>query len=66
MSSIKFLGREAGHPVSENLFGIFFEDINFSCDGGLNANLVDNYSFDGVFFSNASLTSYPNSMFGPF
>lgn len=53
--NIKFLGREAGHPVSENLFGIFFEDINFSCDGGLNANLVDNYSFDGVFFSNEEL-----------
>ena len=55
MASIKFLGREAGHPVSEKLFGIFFEDINFSCDGGLNANLVDNYSFDGVFFSNEEL-----------
>ena len=26
--NIKFLGREAGYSVSENLFGIFFEDIN--------------------------------------
>ena len=53
--NIQFKDRAAGHAVSENLFGIFFEDINFSCDGGINANLVDNYSFDGVFFSNEEL-----------
>lgn len=43
---------EQGHPVSPELYGIFFEDINFSCDGGINANMVNNYSFDGVYFSN--------------
>ena len=43
------------HAISENLYGIFFEDINFSCDGGINANMVNNYSFDGVFFSNEEL-----------
>ena len=37
------------HPVSEMLFGLFLEDINFSVDGGLNANMVNNHSFDGVF-----------------
>lgn len=41
--------------ISQNLYGIFFEDINFSCDGGINANMVCNYSFDGVFFSNEEL-----------
>lgn len=40
------------HPVSPDLYGIFFEDINFSCDGGINANMVSNYSFDGIYFSN--------------
>lgn len=37
------------HAVSPDLFGIFFEDINFSADGGLNANMVNNYSFDGIY-----------------
>ena len=37
------------HPVSPHLYGIFYEDINFSCDGGINANMVMNYSFEGVF-----------------
>lgn len=32
--------------ISDNLFGIFFEDINFSADGGLNANLIMNNSFE--------------------
>lgn len=52
MNRIQILPAEKGHPVSSTLYGIFFEDINFSCDGGINANLVKNYSFDGVFYSN--------------
>lgn len=39
------------HTVSDMLFGIFLEDINFTCDGGLNANLVNNHSFDGVYYT---------------
>ena len=38
-----------GKRVSPELYGIFLEDINYACDGGLNANLVNNYSFDGVY-----------------
>lgn len=37
------------HQVSERLYGVFFEDINHSADGGLNANMVNNYSFDSVY-----------------
>ena len=37
------------HAVSPHLYGIFYEDINFSGDGGINANMVMNYSFEGVF-----------------
>lgn len=37
------------HDVSPLLFGLFLEDINFSCDGGLNSNLVENYSFGGEY-----------------
>ncbi|KAB8288972.1 alpha-L-arabinofuranosidase [Bifidobacterium ramosum] len=43
------------HPASERLYGVFFEDINHGADGGLNANMVDNYSFDGVYLHHESL-----------
>jgi alpha-L-arabinofuranosidase len=34
------------HPISPRLYGIFFEDINFGGDGGLNAELIKNGSFE--------------------
>lgn len=34
------------HPVSPHLWGIFFEDINLSADGGLYPELVRNRSFE--------------------
>src|SRR3970040_1432716 len=34
------------HPISPRLYGIFFEDINFGGDGGLNAELVKNGAFE--------------------
>lgn len=34
------------HEISDLLFGIFFEDINFAADGGLYAELVQNRSFE--------------------
>ena len=33
-------------PISDDLYGIFFEDINFAADGGLYAELVQNRSFE--------------------
>ena len=35
-----------GHRISPTLFGIFFEDINLSADGGLYPELVRNRSFE--------------------
>src|SRR5438093_12579239 len=35
-----------GKPISPDLFGIFFEDINYSADGGLYAELIQNRSFE--------------------
>ena len=35
-----------GKPISPNLFGIFFEDLNYAADGGLYAELVQNRSFE--------------------
>lgn len=34
------------HDISELLYGIFFEDINFAADGGLYAEMVQNRSFE--------------------
>ncbi len=34
------------HPVSDMLYGAFFEDINFAADGGLYAEMVANRSFE--------------------
>ncbi len=34
------------HDISDLLFGIFFEDINFAADGGLYAEMVINRSFE--------------------
>jgi alpha-L-arabinofuranosidase len=35
-----------GAPISNTMFGIFFEDINFAADGGLYPELVKNRSFE--------------------
>jgi alpha-L-arabinofuranosidase len=35
-----------GHAISPTLFGIFFEDINLSADGGIYPELVRNLSFE--------------------
>ncbi|HEX9047581.1 MAG TPA: alpha-L-arabinofuranosidase C-terminal domain-containing protein [Verrucomicrobiae bacterium] len=37
---------QPGKPISPNLFGIFFEDLNYAADGGLYAELVQNRSFE--------------------
>ncbi len=34
------------HEISNTLYGIFIEDINYAVEGGLNANLVRNNSFE--------------------
>ncbi|MEY4488824.1 MAG: hypothetical protein RIQ79_1332 [Verrucomicrobiota bacterium] len=35
-----------GKPISPDLVGVFFEDINYSADGGLYAELIQNRSFE--------------------
>ena len=35
-----------GKPVNPDLFGIFFEDLNYDANGGLYAELVQNRSFE--------------------
>ena len=36
----------AGKKISSDLFGLFFEDINYAADGGLYAEQVQNRSFE--------------------
>ena len=50
---------QATTPISPTLYGLFLEDINFGCDGGLNANLVNNHSFEGVYLTNGTLPYAP-------
>ena len=49
MSGFKLNVGARTHRVAPLLFGLFLEDINFTCDGGLNANMVVNHSFDGIY-----------------
>ena len=37
---------EPGLPISPVLYGVFFEDINCSADGGIYAELIRNRSFE--------------------
>lgn len=54
--------RPNGKRVSPELYGIFLEDINYACDGGLNANMVNNYSFDGVYLDKKKKASVEDSL----
>ncbi len=40
-----------GVDVSKHLYGLFFEDINQAADGGLNAEMVINNSFEHAYFT---------------
>lgn len=35
-----------GVPIRQEMFGLFFEDINYSADGGLYAEMIENRSFE--------------------
>lgn len=43
--------------ISDKLIGIFFEDINYACDGGLYAELIQNRDFEYCPKDNESFTS---------
>lgn len=44
--SINASAQQSGKKISSDLFGLFFEDINYAADGGLYAELVQNRSFE--------------------
>ena len=45
-------------PVSKNLFGIFYEDINYAADGGLYGEMVQNRSFEFGASNNSATTGW--------
>lgn len=49
------ISSERGADVDEGMFGLFFEDINYAADGGIMAEMIENYSFE---FLTASSTEY--------
>lgn len=51
--------------ISENLFGVFFEDLNFAADGGLYAEMVQNRSFEYL-PSEIDLKKNPTNAWHPF
>ena len=38
-------------PISEDMYGLFFEDINYGLDGGLHAEMLENRNFESVHVS---------------
>ncbi|MFD2797516.1 alpha-L-arabinofuranosidase C-terminal domain-containing protein [Promicromonospora vindobonensis] len=46
----------AGTEMSDDLYGVFYEDINYAADGGLYAELVRNRSFEFAPTDNSSFT----------
>ncbi len=42
------ISAERGIDIQDNMYGMFFEDINYAADGGLYAELVENRSFEQV------------------
>lgn len=55
-STLSIDGDGTGASISDTMFGIFYEDINYAADGGLYAELVRNRSFEFNTSDNASFT----------
>ena len=45
-TTIKIQAGQPGKPISPDLIGVFFEDLNYAADGGLYAELIQNRSFE--------------------
>ncbi len=60
--TLDVFANKKGIDISKTLYGIFFEDINNSADGGIYAELVQNRSFENFTFKNYDHTSGENGM----
>ncbi len=60
LATVTIQAAQPGKPISPDLFGIFFEDLNYAADGGLYAELVQNRSFE---YSPAEQSSWSPTSF---
>lgn len=51
------------HDINPNMFGLFFEDINYAADGGLYAEMIENRSFE-FFRTTGTNDAYSNEYDG--
>ncbi len=51
------------HDINPNMFGLFFEDINYAADGGLYAEMIENRSFE-FFKTTGDKDAYANEYDG--
>jgi alpha-L-arabinofuranosidase/regulation of enolase protein 1 (concanavalin A-like superfamily) len=56
LATLAIDGDGTGASISDTMFGIFYEDINYAADGGLYAELVRNRSFEFNSSDNGSFT----------
>lgn len=56
-ASLLIDGDGKGASISDTMFGIFFEDINYAADGGIYAELVRNRSFEFNSSDNSSFNA---------
>lgn len=45
---ILYVGNEKVADIAPGMIGLFFEDINYACDGGISAQMIENGSFEFV------------------
>lgn len=50
-------GNQVTKELSENLYGLFYEDINSAADGGLYPEMVKNYSFENAYVESGDKNS---------
>lgn len=60
------IGNEPQVKISEDMYGLFFEDINYGLDGGLHAEMLENRNFEAVYAcgSRQGYTILPDGKYG--
>lgn len=60
------IGKDTGRKISEDMYGLFFEDINYGLDGGLHAEMLENRNFEAVYACGSRLgyTILPDGKYG--
>lgn len=48
MENTLIIRNEKGVDINPGMFGVFYEDINYACDGGINAQMIENGAFEFV------------------